>query len=373
MPARRPLALSSLVLIVLILTLAPVSATPAQPPFTGRAPAQVLPAPESPESLLAPLAAGTAFGVQLYPDEGLQYILNTEVPGDWLDVGDTAGTSYFAGDFVGQDYSRLYVIDASANELHTLDTATGADTPIGACVPVAGHVWSGATGTAGGILYAASTDASSSHLYTVNTVTGAATAVGQITNAPAIIDIAINRDAEMYGVDVVLDSLVQVDPFTGAGSVVGALGFDANYPQGMDFDDASGVLYLAAHSDTAGSGGLRVADTATGSSTLVGPFPDGAEVDAFAFTPPAVQTLANPGFESGLTYWQADGAPFVTGTSHTGSASVQMGGEESWVWQFAYIPLDVIGVTLGYWLTGVSSDSDWDNDIFCGGIWDLTR
>ena len=43
------------------------------------------------------------------------------------------------------------------------------------------------------------------------------------------------------------------------------------------------------------------------------------------------------------------------------------------MWQQVYIPVDALDVSIGYWLTGLSSDPDWDNDILCGGIWDQTR
>jgi len=342
-------------------------------PSTGRALGVAEPTSGSIDSLLSPLAGHAAFAVDVYPNEYLRYIPNTDTPGDWISVGDVAGTAYFAGDFVGNDFGQMYVIDYYLKELHTLDTITGADTTIGASNPIAGQVWTGATGTADGTLYASSADGSSSYLYMVNIDTGATTVVGQITNAPNIIDIAINADGEMYGMDTSIDNLVQINPATGAGTVIGSIGFDADYAQGMDFEDASGILYLAAYNKDANRGELRIADTATGNSVLVGEFPDGAETDALAFTPPPTQLLQNPGFESDWIYWNAEGAPFLSSTSHSGSWSVHMSGEECWVWQTVYIPADAIDVSFGYWVTGISSDTDWDNDILIGGIWDLTQ
>ena len=120
-------------------------------------------------------------------------------------------------------------------------------------------------------------------------------------------------------------------------------------------------------------GELRIADTTTGNTVLVGAFPDGAETDALAFTPPPTQYLKNPGFESGWTDWNAAGGPFLSNTKHSGSWSVYLSGEECWAWQYVYIPCDALDVSFGYWITGVSADPDWDNDILIGGIWDLTR
>ncbi len=96
----------------------------------------------------------------------------------------------------------------------------------------------------------------------------------------AIIDIAVTPGGEMFGVDIVNDNLIQIDPATGAGTVIGYIGFDANYAQGMDYEETSGTLYLAAYGS---QGELRIADPATGNTTLVGAFPGGAEVDSLAF------------------------------------------------------------------------------------------
>ena len=148
-------------------TTSPVQFTADPQPSTGRASSVTEPTSGSIDSLLSPLAGHAAFAVDVYPDEKMYYIPNTNTPGDWISVGDVAGTAYCAGDFVGNDFGQLYVIDYNLNELHTLDTITGADTIIGACNPVSGQNWSGATGTAGGTLYASSTNDSISYLYTV--------------------------------------------------------------------------------------------------------------------------------------------------------------------------------------------------------------
>jgi hypothetical protein len=136
------------------------------------------------------------------------------------------------------------------------------------------------TGATDGSLYASSTDISTSNLYRINPATGTATLIGEITNAPAIIDIAINAQGEMYGVEIVNDVLVEINPATAAGTVVGPLGVAANYAQGMDFEELSGILYWASYST---SGELRIIDTDSGASAPVGAFPGGAEVDCLAF------------------------------------------------------------------------------------------
>jgi hypothetical protein len=124
-------------------------------------------------------------------------------------------------------------------------------------------------------------------LNTVNLTTGAATFVTNIANTGYLVDIAVDSAGQMYGHDVGADVLLRIDKHTGATTIIGPTGFDASWGQGMDFDDTTGTLYLAAHSDAAGAE-LRIADVNTGATTVVGSFPDAeGEVDGLAIVGPA--------------------------------------------------------------------------------------
>jgi subtilisin family serine protease len=258
------------------------------PRFTGELPADTRPASAGPApktdvvtpaaSARFPLASVGATAMDVYPDYNLVDIPDLTVPNSWNVIANEPGSQFFAGDFINGDFSTLYVIDYGLNTLIAIDTATGAQTPIGPSTPRSGETWTGLTGSGDGVMYGSTTNISRSTLYTIDLSTGAATEVGEITGAPAIIDIAINPAGEMYGVDIVNDVLIKIDPATGAGETVGPLGVGANYAQGMDFDDETGILYWAAYT---ASGELRIIDTSTGASALVGGFPSGAEVDSF--------------------------------------------------------------------------------------------
>jgi uncharacterized repeat protein (TIGR01451 family) len=104
--------------------------------------------------------------------------------------------------------------------------------------------------------------------------------VGITYAAPCLIDIAINAQDEMYGVDISADVLVQIDPHTGAATSIGTLGIDANHAQSLDFEEGSGILYWAAVDYR---GHLRRIDTTTGNSISLGDFPNGTGVDCLAF------------------------------------------------------------------------------------------
>jgi len=244
---------------------------------TGLAPRKAALTAETSAPLAFPLAdAAPAFAIDLIAGELGTFM--SDAPGVWTTIGGIALGGPFAGDFLNGDFSQMYVLDYDANTFYTVDMATGVATAIGPSVP--NGFWTGMAGSSDGTLYAASTTGSQSYLYTIDPATGAPTLVGEITNAPIIIAIAVNADGQMYGVDIGSDVLVAIDPATGAGTVVGSTGFSANYAQGMDFEEESGVLYWAAYGS---SGELRIIDTATGASTSVGAFPGGAEVDCLAF------------------------------------------------------------------------------------------
>jgi hypothetical protein len=77
------------------------------------------------------LSTAPAFAMDIYPGEKLVYIPDTSVPGTWNIIGSIAGMSFFAGDFVGGDFSTMYVGNYDNNGHSAVDTATGAYTQIG--------------------------------------------------------------------------------------------------------------------------------------------------------------------------------------------------------------------------------------------------
>ncbi len=220
----------------------------------------------------------TAYAINLSAS-GALVSFDPATPGTFTTIG-TTGLNLFGGHFYMGDFSKMYCLDYTNNHLVTVNTTTAAVTVIGSALPVSGDSWTGLTCSNTGTMYASSTNITTSTLYTLNPATGAATTVGQITNAPGIIDIAINPAGQLYGLDIVNDVLVSINPATGAGTVVGPLGYNANYAQGMSFEEVSGTLYIAAYGT---SGELRTCNTSTGATTLVGAFSGGAEVDCLSF------------------------------------------------------------------------------------------
>jgi hypothetical protein len=225
------------------------------------------------------LAGEPAFAVDLITDS-LKFIPDTTIPGTWTDIGSTM-TSLFAGDFLAGDFSTLYAISYDNNNLYAVDTTTGASTLIGPSAPPAGQSWTGLSGTPDGTMYGLTTTCGGTNMVIVDVATGAITNLGALPGIDCGIDLAYNTDDDMiYIVDLITDNLFRVNPATLAVTTVGSLGVAANYAQGMDYEEESGILYWAAYTT---SGELRIIDTTTGASTLVGGFPGGAEVDSLAF------------------------------------------------------------------------------------------
>jgi hypothetical protein len=198
--------------------------------------------------------------------------------------------SFFAGDFAGDDFTTMYSVEfnnAGEDSLYSVDTTDGSSTLIGVLAVTAsgdpatenwsGLSWDSTTGT----MYGSSTNGTNSWLYTIDLGTATATLVGEITNSALMIDIAFSPSGQLYGHDIGLDSILSVDKSTGAGTVIGATGFDANFAQGMDFYDSPNTLYLAAYNNVANDEEIRTVDLQTGATTLVGTFPGQNELDSF--------------------------------------------------------------------------------------------
>jgi hypothetical protein len=214
-----------------------------------------------------------AFASDAYNDQFIRFdALN---PGTVTTVSSANGTAYGL-DFIDADFSKAYGIDkfgSTANAFSTIDTATGAVTNIGTSNPSAdaggftGFKYDSTTGTA----YASGTSCgSSSHLYTIDITTGASTLVGELTGMPCAITIAISPDGDMYGIDIVNDALFAIDKTNANATLIGSIGFNANYGQDADFDDATGILYYAAFNADTFTDEIRTVDLTSGATTLVG-------------------------------------------------------------------------------------------------------
>jgi len=193
----------------------------------------------------------------------------------------TDSPTLFGITFVDNDFSQQYGIDYFEGDLYRISTSDGSSTLIGntglvSCCMVtpAGMRWDPTNGVT--YLVISDYNARSSMLYTIDLSNASTTPVGPI-NA-LVRDIAIDRNGLMYGVDSDADTLVAIDKTSGAAEVIGSLGIDAVFGQGLDFDAETGVLYL--NSMALDSATMYTVDPATGATTQVGP--SAVEVDSMA-------------------------------------------------------------------------------------------
>jgi hypothetical protein len=195
-----------------------------------------------------------------------------------FDLGVPEELSQFAsfdpGNFPGAgDYIDGHIYLATMDHyMYWLDPATGAvlgGLPVS--VPPGGATYSGmAVDPQTQEIYLVSTNSGNSYLHSLDLETGVATYIGEVTNSPGAISLAIDGNGDLYAHDILDDTLVQIDRSTAAGTVVGSLGFDANFGQGMAWDPATDTLYLTAFNNGEFRAELRIADRSTGNTTLVG-------------------------------------------------------------------------------------------------------
>jgi hypothetical protein len=184
-----------------------------------------------------------------------------------------------------QNGSTLYAInrEVTPNQFGVLDTATGAFTPIG-------NMSSGGEGFTDltvdpttGVIYASGYLSPNSYLYTVDPSTGAATQVGLMNGVSIVIGLAADNDGQLYAYDVGNDLFYGIDKTTGGATAIGAIGFDANYAQSLEFDPNDNTCYMAAFNNVAFAGELRIVDVSTGATSLVGNLGTGTGVEVCGF------------------------------------------------------------------------------------------
>jgi hypothetical protein len=147
-------------------------------------------------------------------------------------------SSLFSADF-DQASGVLYAVDNASFSLGTIDLDTGDFTPIapitGASAgTVTGLAWDSATG----IWYLTV----NSVLYTIDSETAVATLVGD-TGVDTVIEIKFDAAGQLYATSISTDSLYAVDKTDASSSLIGPLGYDINFAQGMAYDYSTDIMW----------------------------------------------------------------------------------------------------------------------------------
>lgn len=272
----------------------------------------------TPGAYAGPVASQVVRGGFTVPAYGISALMPGLVAFDALNPASTytplnnSSDWIYAATFVGNDFSKLYVIIDDSWELApgtygTIDTTTGAFTNVGQITGGETRTWGGLaedplTGTVYAVNFVDQIGSAGATLYTIDFGTGQATRVGPIDGPGVnpvryISGIAVSPAGLMYGIDLYGQSLLAIDKTSGAASVIDGFGLDVQYVQDLKFDPQTGDLYWAAfYIDSTTNqpvGEMRVIDPQTAASQAIGMFPAAGEypfdeMSALAIAKPSV-------------------------------------------------------------------------------------
>lgn len=173
------------------------------------------------------------------------------------------------GDFVGD---QLFMIDFAGN-FFEVDYVTGT-------VRLVGNTGMTTTGFAFDTIDNKAYVLTGSALYSINLETAAVAQLFSLGDGSNLfIDCAFNAAGELYATDIGTDQLFKVNKNTGELTVVGLLGVDINFAQGLSFDRDNNILYGTLYQN-GGTSGVYELNTTTGAATKLSDFSD--EIDGFA-------------------------------------------------------------------------------------------
>jgi len=194
-------------------------------------------------------------------------------PAASVNVGGTVSFGFPAGATVDPNTGFYYVVDQlSPYAMYRVDSITGVRTFLFNCTGITltnltGITWSIPNST----MYGIQSNLTSSQIFTINMTNGVCTTIGAPSAICAgAISISASRSGTLFVIDIVADNFYKVNRTTGVFTLVGPLGVNANYGQDAQFDLSDDKLYWAAY--TTGPQ-LRLVDTASGSSTVIGSYP----------------------------------------------------------------------------------------------------
>jgi len=179
------------------------------------------------------------------------------------------GTNFEGAGAINATGDMAYVIDNN-NNLYSLAIITGIYTLLGTLNILGGHSFTGLEfDPTDGTLFGLTSDALVTALYIINLVAITATLIG-LTGMVLGIALASSPAGNLFAVDIDNDNLWSINKLTGLAIIIGAIGFDANFGQGMALSVLTGLVLMAAFNNTLFDSELRVLNLVTGLATLIG-------------------------------------------------------------------------------------------------------
>jgi len=162
----------------------------------------------------------------------------------------------------------VYASAYNQNILYKLDVATGAMTTLGPLVGLPGGFAGITVDPTTGTYYG--NQATNGQLYKFDPTALTATLIGSY-GPPANLMIGITCDATgaLWGHDIGSDNFFSINKTTGVATVVGPLGFNANYAQSEFYDQATSKVIMGAYNLGTGAAEIRAVDVTTGASVIL--------------------------------------------------------------------------------------------------------
>ena len=174
----------------------------------------------------------------------------------------------FASSMVNQPWTHYYYITevGPPPALYEMNSETG-------IVTLVGNITGMGSDQPNGISYNPANNTyyicSSTNLYSFNLTTRVATLIGPFNTGGLMIDLCFDWAGVCYAYDVGTDNAYEINITTGNAIILGSLGYDANYGQGMSYDYESNTIYLSAFNGGTMTGQLRTMNPLTGMTTLI--------------------------------------------------------------------------------------------------------
>lgn len=226
---------------------------------------------------------------------------------------------------------HMVAVDSS-RALYEIDIATGAKTSIGTVSANAGTTAGLALG-AGNTVYLSSTSLDS--LFTLDLLTGNATLVGAYGDAAVVMHGLeyVPATGKLYGLSSHNNGLYDVNPATGAATLIGTSGLTSF--SNLGWNSVAGVMYLT----NSGTDSLYTINLATGATTLVGALAGPTNPNGVAFNSTNGQMyLVDNSTDSLYTLNLATGAATLVGSTGTGNLL-------GLVWMPGSLPVELQGFT----------------------------
>ena len=190
-------------------------------------------------------------------------------PSTFNEISNSTTKDFEGAGAINEDGSMAFVVDNN-NNFYSLAILTGIYTFLGVLNTPAGQSITGLEfDPISGLLYALSTDAIVTTLLLINYIAITAAIIG-ITGMVLGIALAISPAGNLFAVDIDDDNLWMINKNTGLASIIGAIGFNANFAQGMALSFLTGLVLIAAFNNTVFDSELRVLNLVTGLATLIG-------------------------------------------------------------------------------------------------------